>query len=298
MSDKAEWLKVGTGGVVPMHFDPIVEKDDAGPGTITGWASVFGNVDLQDDIVMHGAFSKTIKDWQGSKRSIALTDGHDNSAKGTIGHATSLSETGYGLKLGGQYATTPDAQSIRAKVKGGSVGGMSMYGPVIRASFEDREGKVIRIIHEAALLAVGITPVPANQDALITASKSLADLYPDDDDPKTKAWICDMKSALSLSAKDVRNAALGLLIKAYPTATVEPAAVPGATPPAPPASDQGGIDDASAYALSIIGESGPRQDAPGGEPSDSLADLLALDKATTSSDLDALLAEFGQIDKE
>jgi HK97 family phage prohead protease len=301
MGEKAEWLKIGTGGVVPMHFDPIVEKDDAGPGTVSGWASVFGNVDLQADIVMHGTFAKTLKDWRGSKRAIALTNGHDNSALGVVGHATSLTEMGYGLKLAGQWSSTSDAQAIRAKTKEGSVGGMSIFGPVIRASFEDREGQIIRIIHEAALLAVAITPVPANQDALITASKSLADLYPDDDDPKTKVWVCDMKSALSITSKEVRRAALDLLIKGYPATVAEPVVTPGAPPlasPATPAPTTSEPDDASAYALSIIGESGPRASAPGGEPSDSLADLLAIEKATTSFDLDAALAEFGQIDKE
>jgi HK97 family phage prohead protease len=294
MAERAEWLKIGTGGVVPMHFDPIVEKDDAGPGSVTGWASVYGNVDLQDDIVMHGAFDKTIKDWKASKRVIALTNGHDNSAAGTVGHVTDLKSTSFGLKLSGVWAATDDAQSIRTKTKGGSVGGMSIYGPVIVASFEEHEQRIIRVAKEIALLAVGITPIPANQLSLITAAKSLDDLYGEDDDVKTKAWICDMKSALSLVSKDVRRLTLDALIKAYPSATViEPPAAPGAAPPAPPAPTSV-TDDASAYALSIIGESGPPSEAPGGEPIDSLAGLRAVEAAATQADLDALLAEINQ----
>lgn len=302
VGDKAEWLRIGVGGIVPLHVDPVAEKDDTGNGSLTGWASVYNVVDQQDDIVLRGAFAKTINDWRASSRQIALTNGHDNTPNGVIGSAKSLAETPYGLKMVAGYASTPDAQAVRAKVTEKHVGGLSIYGPIIRKSYEIRDGREIQVIHEAGLWAVGVTPMPANEKSLITVAKSLEDLYGDEDDPRTKAWVCDMKSALTITSKTVRAAALDLLVKAYPgTSSTAPATDP-ATPSSPPpdgvAAKATALDDASAYALSVIGESGPSQGAPGGEPSDSLADLLTLEKSATLTDLDAMLAEFGTSAKE
>jgi HK97 family phage prohead protease len=289
VGDKAEWLRIGVGGIVPLHLDPAVAKDDSATGTLTGWASVYNVVDQQDDIVMHGAFAKTIELWKSKGRTIALTNGHDNSPTGVIGSAASLAETPYGLKMVASYASTPDAQVIRAKVKEKHVGGLSIYGPIVKKSYETRDGREIQVIHEAGLWAVGVTPMPANEKSLITAAKSL-----EEEDPLSDVWICDMKSALAITSKTVRRIAVDLLVKsAYPTLGTPPVAIDQATPSIV-AVKANALDEASVYALGIIGESEPATTALGGEPKDSLADLLALEQVATTSELDAMLRDFGQ----
>jgi HK97 family phage prohead protease len=291
VGDKAEWLRIGVGGIVPIHLDSVAEKDDTGPGTVTGWASVYNVVDQQDEIVIRGAFAKTIKDWAGSNRVIPLTNGHDNSPAGVIGSVKSLSETPYGLKLAGSYSSAPSAQDVRMKAKEGHVNGLSIFGGVINKSYETRDGRDISILHEVGLMAVGLTPMPVNSKALITASKSLK---ADDEDSLSEVWICDMKSALAITSKAVRKTAVDLLVKsAYPTivAATGSNATGDTTDVVVKAN---ALDEASVYALGIIGESGPGTSSPGGEPSDSLADLLALEQVATTSELDAMLRDFGQ----
>ena len=286
----AEWLRIGTGGVVPMHLGTVA-KDGSDPGMVEGWASVYNVVDGQDDVVVPGAFAKTIKDWKSGSRAIVLTNGHDNTPNGVVGSVTDLKETSYGLKLAGKFSSAPSAQEIRTKAKEGHIGGLSIFGPIIRKSFESRDGRDIQVIHEAGLWAVGLTPIPANDKALVTASKS-GDVVDEQDDPLSDVWICDMKSALSITSKTVRKTAIDLLVRAaYPTIGEAAKTADPAEPAV--AAKTSELADASTYALSVIGESGPSNSSPGGEPNDSLADLLALEKSTTSSDLDAMLAELG-----
>src|SRR5215468_7890967 len=46
---------------------PVEWKTTAGTaGELEGYASVFGNVDLGGDVVVPGAFKKTLNDWRGS----------------------------------------------------------------------------------------------------------------------------------------------------------------------------------------------------------------------------------------
>jgi hypothetical protein len=165
--------------------------------------------------------------------------------------------------------------------------GLSIFGPIFGKSFETIDGKEIRILKEVGLASVGLTPMPANTDALVLAAKSHQD---EDDDPLSDVWICDMKAALTITSKTARKAAVDLLVRTQyqlPAPVVEPDG--GDTTPD---EKDGGLDDAARYALSIIGESGPDTSPPGGEPSDSLAGLFAsLDAEKTKSELDGLEAE-------
>lgn len=65
-------------------------------GIFTGYASTFGNVDYGGDVIMNGAFKKSLKDTKGKK---ILLDGHDSwSGNGRIG-VVNLEEDDKGLRV-------------------------------------------------------------------------------------------------------------------------------------------------------------------------------------------------------
>jgi HK97 family phage prohead protease len=290
-STNGEWLKLGVDGVVPIHWSATMAKDDD-TGELEGWASVYNVVDAQDDIVVPGAFTKTMQLWRQNGRTIALTNAHDNTPAGVIGSVRKASDTAYGLKLRFGFSAAPDAQSIRAKAKEGHVTGLSIFGPIIKHAFETRDGRELRLIQEAGLWTVGLTPVPVNAQSLVTSAKDGGGGDPPPDEGgMSDVWICDMKSALAISRPTARKAAVDVLVRAQYKVVEETAADSG-TPTTEPVTDA----DASTYALNLIGESGPDNTSPGGEPgSGSLADqlLATLSAATTSADIEALAAEIG-----
>jgi hypothetical protein len=282
-----EWLRIGIGGVVPIQWD-VSKADD--PGTLTGWASVYNVVDQQDDVVMPGAFRKTLTEWRSSKRVIPLTLDHQNSAEGVIGSLAKVEDTAYGLKTTFRFADIGKAQDARKLARDGHLNGLSIWGPIFAKSFETVAGKSVRILREVGLRFVGLTPIPANDSSLVLTAKV------DDKTPSLpEAWVTDMRAALSIVSPRVRKSAVDqLVVMQYQ---------PGKSDPAEPNNDSGAgdpavapnadPDDAAKYALSII--SGPGDSPPGGEPSDSLADLMASVEATTvSSQLESLAAELGK----
>jgi HK97 family phage prohead protease len=74
----------------------IVKDVDSKKGIITGYFSAFGNIDSDGDIMMPGAFKRSIQDWgpQGKGRIKHLLN-HDPSQP--LGNPQVLQEDGYGL---------------------------------------------------------------------------------------------------------------------------------------------------------------------------------------------------------
>jgi hypothetical protein len=118
------------------------------------------------------------------------------------------------------------------------------------------------------------------------------------------SWVTDMRSALGITIPEARDAAVGVLVKAQYGAVLAPVPEPAADIETPPAEDV--MDDgrtAAEYALAVIGESGPGESPPGGDPSDSSLDgLLAsvdlMDATSITSDLNALEAEIRSVSSD
>lgn len=168
----AELFRIGVGGVVPVQWEDL-EKSDSGPGTLTGWASVYNVIDQQDDVVVPGAFRKTIDEWRAAKprRVIPLTLDHENTADGVIGSLAKASDTPYGLHATFTFSSAARAQDARIKAREGHLNGLSIFGPIFSRSFETVAGKSVRMLKEVGLGFVGLTPMPANTDALVLTAK-------------------------------------------------------------------------------------------------------------------------------
>lgn len=96
--------------------------DDGGQtGRFSALVSVFGNVDLQGDRVVPGAFTKSLEMWRASGDPIPVIFSHDWSPFGIIGSADphDVMETERGLEMTGtlDVATNPQAAQVHSLMK-------------------------------------------------------------------------------------------------------------------------------------------------------------------------------------
>lgn len=140
-------------------------KADSTKRTFTGYASKFGNVDLHNDIIEKGAFSKTIQERM-PKKMIKVLWQHME----PIGIPTKLEETDEGLYVEGKLSKTRLADEAIELMKDNVVDGMSIGYDIIK---DDEDEKGIRHLKELKLYEVSIVTWGANPEAMITNVKHL-----------------------------------------------------------------------------------------------------------------------------
>jgi uncharacterized protein len=144
-------------------------------GTIRGYASTFGNVDLGFDVVDKGAFKKSIKESNGVWPILA-----DHSPSKHIGWNMRAEEDDKGLYVEGKldlnvqdarekYSLAKSAMELGAKM------GLSIGYMTIKAE-PDREKPMVRHLKELKLFEYSIVTFPMNTEAMITSAKGLGDL--------------------------------------------------------------------------------------------------------------------------
>lgn len=150
-----------------------VKQYDPDAGTLEGYANTW-DLDEGDDLVLPGAFKKTIKERVPAGK-VKLLDSHFWDGAHTIGTVVDAREDDKGLYIVARLASTPDAQAIRTKIMEGHLDRMSIGFQIIRDRFENDEatGKMIRVIEEVKLFEVSVVPFPMNEEAAITSVKSL-----------------------------------------------------------------------------------------------------------------------------
>jgi len=156
---------------------------DDGPGEISGYASVYGNVDLQDDVVERGAFDRTIAHWAAGKSKVPLIDWHGDSLSRLIGSVAELKSTQVGLWFRAQFSSDPEAQSARRKAKEGHLTGVSIGYLPVKRSAKMVGDRLVQVLHEVRLLEVSLTPIPANPEAQLASVKSLGEAKAVSDTP-------------------------------------------------------------------------------------------------------------------
>lgn len=139
-------------------------KEDGDARTVEGYASVFNNVDSYSDIVMPGAFAKSIKG-----RKPAMLWQHDSGQP--IGVWDEMEEVKKGLYVKGRILPTTAGNDAYTLVKAGAVTGMSI-GYAAR-KWEIDADKGIRKLTEVELYEVSLVTFPANEKAQITRVKSV-----------------------------------------------------------------------------------------------------------------------------
>jgi HK97 family phage prohead protease len=136
-------------------------------GNFEGYAAVFNNVDLGDDVILPGAFTK-VKTTRSGKLKLALyhdltrlvgladftQDDHGLLVKGKVNQAVSYAKDAYEL------------------MRAGILDSMSIGFNTIKADFEERAGRTIRVIKEAELWEASFVPFGMNPAAQVLTVKS------------------------------------------------------------------------------------------------------------------------------
>ena len=147
----------------------IEEKDLKEDGSFEGYASVFNNVDSYNDIILPGAFTKTLR---GDKQK-PLFYLHDPNQPIGIGE---LSTDDHGLIVIGKFnLAVINAVKKYELLKQGVLKGLSIGFSTIKHEFEKRKDVMIRLLKELKLYEISLLPkgYAANQLAFVTNVKSL-----------------------------------------------------------------------------------------------------------------------------
>jgi len=137
-------------------------KSLTGQGIFEGLAAVYGNTDLQGDVIEPGAFSKTLRE----KGEVPILWQHDSSEP--IGMGT-LSDSAAGLLIRGELALeSPTAHKAYGLLKRRIVTGLSIGFDSVKSKMVDG----VRRLSELRLWEVSLVTFGANPLAQVSGVKS------------------------------------------------------------------------------------------------------------------------------
>lgn len=138
-------------------------------GMIEGYASVFGIVDSDGDVIHEGAFAETLRQ---RTRPLAMLWQHDSRAP--IGVWSEWEEDQIGLRLRGNLLVdeVQQAREARALAKAGALGGLSVGFMIQEYRISDEDGRRGLDIFKADLWETSLVTFPANQAAQISSVKA------------------------------------------------------------------------------------------------------------------------------
>jgi len=143
----------------------VKAADDA--GNFEGYAAVFNNVDLGDDIILPGAFTR-VKTTRNGRLKLALF--HDLTR--LVGSAE-FRQDDHGLFIKGKVNQNVSyARDAYALMQDGTLDSMSIGFNTIEDAIETRNGRSVRVIKQAELWEASIVPFGMNPEAQVTSVKS------------------------------------------------------------------------------------------------------------------------------
>jgi HK97 family phage prohead protease len=144
-------------------IDNLKAVDDE-PRTIEGFGSIFNNIDSYGDIVLPGAFVKSIK-----KRKPKMLWQHRSDMP--IGAWDVVKETPEGLYLKGRIFDTQMGNDAYTLLKGGAIDGLSIGYTTKQYEIDSKANT--RKLKEVELFETSLVTFPANEKATVTNVKSL-----------------------------------------------------------------------------------------------------------------------------
>ena len=151
----------------PFEVKAVTEE-----GKFSGYDSVFGNVDLHRDVIMPGAFAKSLDRHKSNGTLPAMLWQH--SMKDVVGVYDAMEEDERGLKLSGELFikdSIPEADKAYTLMRRKAVTGMSIGFNIPKGGEEFNKEKDIWEIKEVDLVEVSIVTWPANPEAQIQSVK-------------------------------------------------------------------------------------------------------------------------------
>jgi HK97 family phage prohead protease len=150
-------------------FDLEVKDVDAKEGIVTGYFSAFGNLDSDGDIMMPGAFKRSIQDWgvEGKQRIKHLLN-HDPSKP--LGKLTMLKEDAYGLYYESKVGSHQLGKDFIKMVESGLIGEHSIGFRTLR----EQKASAGNEIHDVMLFeGSSLTAWGANEATPLIGMKNM-----------------------------------------------------------------------------------------------------------------------------
>lgn len=148
---------------ITKSFNFEIKASEEETGVFEGFASTFGNVDSDNDVITSGAFTDSIK-----KRMPKMLYQHD--MRQPIGVYTDIKETSSGLMVKGKVSNTAQGKDIITLLKDGVIDSMSVGFVTNDYDYDNKTN--IRIIKSLELYEISLVTFPANEQAKITNVKS------------------------------------------------------------------------------------------------------------------------------
>jgi HK97 family phage prohead protease len=142
-------------------------------GEFEGYGSVFGVKDSHSDIIVPGAYQKSLARWKEKGRLPAMLWQHNMAEP--IGIYTEMREDDVGLVVKGRLLIDDDplAKRAHAHMKAGSLTGMSIGYVLADNGYEYDKDKGAWLLKEIDLWEVSLVTFPSNDEARIAEVKSL-----------------------------------------------------------------------------------------------------------------------------
>lgn len=144
------------------------DEDDEQKGYFSGYGSIFGNKDLGNDVMVEGAFAKSLA--RKGARGVKML--YQHKADEPIGVFEEIIEDKKGLRVRGRLAMgTQRGKEVYELMKMGAIDGLSI-GYRVNAkgqTYDDRRKR--RYLKEVELMEISAVTFPMNQSARISAVK-------------------------------------------------------------------------------------------------------------------------------
>jgi HK97 family phage prohead protease len=149
-------------------------KNDLGEGEYRAIVSAFGNVDAAGDVVMPGAFTDTLAQWEASGKTIPLMWSHEwGDAFGDIGEVLDAAETETGLEIHAKIdLENPTGRQVYKRLKGGRLDNHSFAYEVLDAAEAERDGRPVTELRKLDLIECGPCMVGANRQTPVLEIKT------------------------------------------------------------------------------------------------------------------------------
>jgi len=155
-------------GTLNVSFDLKTYSDEEEKGVFTGYGSIFGNKDLGNDIVLEGAFARSI----GKKGAKSVKFLYQHKQDEPIGVFDELKEDEKGLKVKGRLAMgTQRGREVYELMKMGAIDGLSIGYRVDEKGYDYDKRRRRRMLKSVDLMEISAVTFPMNPRARVDSVK-------------------------------------------------------------------------------------------------------------------------------
>lgn len=187
--------------------------DNAKPGTIEGYASVFGNLNSYGEKFAPGAFDKTLLEHRQAGTMPKMLYMHD--VRRPCGRWVDMQPDGAGLRVTGEFLlSVPDGALAYELVKSRAVDGLSIGFWHEVCELDETGDDAVLIVKQAKLLEVSVVTFPSDE---LAKAQVVRHAFERGNMPTIREIEHGLRDALGLSAREAK----ALLAGGYKSLTNE-----------------------------------------------------------------------------